>query len=373
MTALRTRGQATASAVVRSFALGATPHAILLVGPAGVGKSTLAEDLAATLLCGAAPEARPCGVCRSCRIFASGNHPDVHRRAPDGPGGQLGIAAIRSLGPDLALLPVEGGARVAILEAAHRMTEDAQNALLKTLEEPPLGVTLVLCADDEERLLPTIRSRCARVRLGPVGTRDIEGLLEDLGLADAPTAARFARLSDGRPGLAVAYASAPEAARARTEVARTLIDLLDAAPAARLRQAKDLAATADAAATALAGPVERRPAREAPAADPEGATTRATASDRRRAAAWLIETWTDVARDLAVLDAVEPGRIRRSGAARGGPRRGVAHRPAGHGGLRGAPRAGRPGPRCQRQPRAPARRPRPRLAAGAGGRLTTGG
>ena len=65
-------------------------------------------------------------------------------------------------------MPVEGGARVAIIEGADRMNEDAQSALLKTLEEPPAGVTIVLCADDEARLLPTVRSRCFRLRLGLV-------------------------------------------------------------------------------------------------------------------------------------------------------------------------------------------------------------
>ena len=80
------------------------------------------------------------------------------------------------------------------------MNEDAQTALLKTLEEPPAGVVIVLCADQEERLLPTIRSRCARIRLGPLGVRDIEAILADHDLADPPLAARLGRLAAGRPG-----------------------------------------------------------------------------------------------------------------------------------------------------------------------------
>ena len=116
---------------------------------------------------------------------------------------------VRDLVMELSLLPVEGGARVAIVRDAHRMNEDAQSALLKTLEEPPSGTTLILCADDEERLLPTVRSRCARVRLGAVGVRDVERLLASRDLADAPTAARLARLAAGRAGLAVSYATAP--------------------------------------------------------------------------------------------------------------------------------------------------------------------
>ena len=90
---------------------------------------------------------------------------------------------------------MEGGARIALIESAQRMNEDAQGALLKTLEEPPAGVTIILCADDEDRLLPTIRSRCARLRLGRVGPRDVEAILADDGLTDAPLAGRLARLS----------------------------------------------------------------------------------------------------------------------------------------------------------------------------------
>jgi DNA polymerase-3 subunit delta' len=332
MTALRTRGQPAAS-IVRSFAASGPPHAIVLSGPASVGKTTLATDLAATMLCTADDRSdRPCGSCRACRMVASGNHPDLHRVVPDGPSGQVGIAAVRALASDLALLPVEGGARLAIIESAHRLTEDAQHAMLKTLEEPPAGVTIVLCADEEERLLPTVRSRCARVRLGPVGPGEIEALLGELGLADAPTAARLARLAAGRPGLAIAYARAPDSVEARGEVARSLLDLTVAGRAERLRVVRDLVVVADrsvsglakAAATGSVGSTttsraargRSRPARE-PAddgtpVDPDGAT-RASASDRRRAAAWLIETWRDVARDLAVVQLGDVRAVRDAG------------------------------------------------------------
>ena len=80
------------------------------------------------------------------------------------------------------------------------MNDDAQGALLKTLEEPPIGATIVLCADEEARLAPTIRSRCARIRLGPVGPRDVEAVLTERGVADPPLAARLARLVGGRSG-----------------------------------------------------------------------------------------------------------------------------------------------------------------------------
>ena len=344
MAGLRTRGHETALAVARAVIEAGGAHALLLAGPAGVGKTTLALDLAAVLLCtGATGPSRPCRFCRGCRMVESGNHPDLHRVAPDGPGGQIKIGertnansgTVRGLVSSLSLLPIEGGARVAIVEGAHRMNDDAQSALLKTLEEPAAGVTIILCADEEERLLPTIRSRCARIRLGTLGLREIEAILGDLGAADPPTAARLGRLAGGRPGLALAYARAPEAVLARTEIARSLLDLLGASRARRLAGARELLASAGIVAATLAesgppsageaaGPTGRSPrnrrvvTRNAGPGDeaetqPAESTRRAPASERRRAAGQLIEIWREVARDLAVVRLGQPGQVRDTG------------------------------------------------------------
>jgi DNA polymerase III delta' subunit len=324
MDGARTRGQPAALGAVGSMIRGGAPHAVLLVGPAGVGKTTLALDLAAGLLCTADdPVVRPCGACRACRLVASGGHPDLHRIGPEGPGRQVVIGGpgarvrgIRDLIADLALLPVEGGARLAIVEAAHRMNEDAQAALLKTLEEPPPGVTLILCADTEEPLLPTIRSRCARLRLGPVGVREVEAILGEHGVADVPLASRLARITAGRPGLALVWARQPDALRVRDELSRSLLDLLPARPAERLAGVR--AAVLRAGSLTAMGDVgvEAPPAAVSPASaaaptsdaadaggdlgDANGAPVRAPATERRRAAEALLGLWTDVARDLAL-------------------------------------------------------------------------
>lgn len=309
----RTRGQPRALEAVARMVDGSAPHALLIVGPSSVGKTTLALDLAAGLLCTAAdPADRPCRACRACRLVDDGNHPDLHRIAPDGAGGQISIGQIRALASELALLPVEGGARVAVVESAQRLNEDGQNALLKTLEEPPAGVTVVLCSEDEDRLLPTIRSRCARIRLGSVSSRAIENLLAEQGLADAPAAAALARATRGRPGLAIAYARAPAVLEARRELTRTLLDLLSERPARRLEIGRQLLALAANANRELAA-TRSSPALTAPVspAEPSAgdidspAPTSAAArgpspSDRRNAAAWLIGQWRELARDLTV-------------------------------------------------------------------------
>ncbi|HET9085674.1 MAG TPA: hypothetical protein VFN41_14855 [Candidatus Limnocylindrales bacterium] len=321
---------------------GGAPGAVLLVGPAGIGKTTLAVDLAAGLLCTTDdPAARPCGACRSCRLVTRAAHPDLHLLGPEGAGRQVVIGGpgskvrgVRDLITELALLPVEGGARVAIVESAHRMNEDAQAALLKTLEEPPAGATIVLCADAEEPLLPTIRSRAARIRLGPVGVRDIEAILAEGGAAEPPVAARVARISGGRPGAALAWVAQPDALRERVSIGRSLLDLSRAKPADRLAGVRALAGSASAIAgigdgqtlalqsvvagegDAASGGKGKRSRGKSPASD--AATTderpgedvdsesdsagpvRPPAAERRRAAEALISLWTDLARDVAL-------------------------------------------------------------------------
>jgi DNA polymerase-3 subunit delta' len=366
-----TRGHPAAITAIAGMIAGQVPHALLVAGPAGVGKTTLATDLAAGLMCDDPdPAARPCRACRGCRLVDGGSHADVHRLVPAGAGDQIRIGdrrdpepgTIRRLISELSLLPVEGGARVAIVERAERLNDEAQSALLKTLEEPPPGVTIVLCVEREDQLLPTVRSRCVRLRLGQVGTRDIEAILGDQGVADAAVASQLARLAAGRPGMARAWALSPEAVTARSEIVRSILDLLDASPARRLAAIRELVArTVDieralARATALAGAGNgsggastgavrgRRasPRRSAtavaqagaqndtapdPAADggaeestpdadepaDDARSARTPAADRRRAAVTLIAIWRDVARDLAVAGLGDERLVRDSG------------------------------------------------------------
>ncbi|HJP88488.1 MAG TPA: hypothetical protein VJ850_05575 [Candidatus Limnocylindrales bacterium] len=345
----RTRGQPAALAAIESMLRAGVPHALLLAGPSGVGKRTLADDIAAALLC-AAPDGadRPDRTCRACRALEHGNHPDLHVLGPTGAGQVIPIGGrddrgVRDLVRELALMPVEGGLRVAIIGDADRMTEDAQSAFLKTLEEPPAGTVLILTAADEERLLPTIRSRVVRIRVGPVGKAAVEQILVEGSLADAPAAARLARLAGGRPGDAVALARAPEAVTIRAEIARTLLDLTRATRADRLRVGRDLLARAGALAAAVrgaalavdaadgAGPTRKvgargRKAGASAATEPDhaadggdvgddsaaatGPAARIPAAERRSAALVLVGIWRDVARDLALVSMGDAAAVR---------------------------------------------------------------
>lgn len=328
-----TVGHPAAVEAVHAMLGASVPHAILISGPASVGKVSLALDIAAALLCtGATGGDRPCRTCRTCRMVEHGNHPDLHWLLPTGAGQQIQVGrddspepgTVRGLAADLVLLAMEAGQRVVIVRDAQQANDVAQNALLKLLEEPPPGTTIILVTDDEEVMLPTIKSRCARIRLGAVSVPDTERLLASRGLADPPTSARLARLTGGRTGRAVAYALAPEAVTIRAELARSLLDLLSEGPAARLAAAKQLQARAGDLAQrlddALAPPPEatagarraKRQGTKAPdtgtaaeydePADEAETPAKATAKDRRRSMVQLLDVWRDLARDLVLAD-----------------------------------------------------------------------
>jgi len=140
-------------------------HAHLLHGRAGFGKREFARSLARLLLCEAAADDRACGECRGCTLFEAGNHPDHLLVAPLEAGKALGVDQIRELGDYYALRPHYRDVKLAVIEAADSMNRAAGNALLKLLEEPPAGAVLLLIADRQSQLLPTIRSRCQQTAL----------------------------------------------------------------------------------------------------------------------------------------------------------------------------------------------------------------
>lgn len=146
----------------QQLAVGRQPQAMIIEGNPGIGKSVLTKAIVAELLCRQAkPE--PCGTCQSCRIFRSGQHPDLFTVVSEKD--LIKVAAIRSLVQFFTATAHSARHKVAVIEHAHSMNTAAANALLKVLEEPPAGSLLILQTDRMHQLLPTIRSRCVHLKL----------------------------------------------------------------------------------------------------------------------------------------------------------------------------------------------------------------
>ncbi|MCG8451484.1 MAG: DNA polymerase III subunit [Pirellulales bacterium] len=172
----------------RSVAHGRLASSYLLLGPAGVGKRSFALKLAKALLCNArsAAELQPCEACESCRLFEAGNHPDLDRVGL--PAGKRWLPVELFIGDrehrhqeglchNVALRPMLGRRRVAIIEDADHLTTESSNCLLKTLEEPPPGAVLLLIGTSRARQLPTILSRTQIVRFQPLEVDTLRDLL----------------------------------------------------------------------------------------------------------------------------------------------------------------------------------------------------
>jgi DNA polymerase-3 subunit delta' len=205
-------------------------HAYLLSGPAQIGKTCLARAFAQTLNCETG-ELNPCMACRSCQLIAEDKHPDVRMIRPQlsrsGRTETLRIEQVRNLQKELALAPYEGRYQVAIVTRFHKASLGAANALLKTLEEPPKNVVIVLTADLADSLLPTIISRCQSLTLRPLPLAQVESALMNRWGATESQARLLAHLSGGRLGMAVRLLSDPDNLDLRQEQLDTLELLLE--------------------------------------------------------------------------------------------------------------------------------------------------
>ena len=190
----------------RGLKTGRTAHAYLFAGPEGIGKRTAALALAQALNCQQGDAVDDgCGACQSCRKITRGLHPDVQVLEPDG--ATLKIDQIRALGADAALRPYEGKRKVFILQGAEKMTEQAANALLKTLEEPPGWTVLVLLTSTPSALPLTIVSRCQTVIFSAISPDALQAYLVGRGIDHTP-----ARLIVSCSGGSVGRALSPEIA-----------------------------------------------------------------------------------------------------------------------------------------------------------------
>jgi DNA polymerase III subunit delta' len=213
----------------RALARQTLPPSLVFAGPAGVGKRLTAVALAQAMNCqravSTATDARTaaldaCGTCASCTRIARGVHADVFLVEP-GDSGTIKVDQVREAIDRTAYRPFEGKRRVVIIEEADALVPEAQNALLKTLEEPPPASVFVLVTTRPDMLLPTVRSRCQRLRFGPLAPADVAAVLvRDHGFAEADARAAAAA-ADGSIGRALDD-GADEAIEAREAAARLL-------------------------------------------------------------------------------------------------------------------------------------------------------
>jgi DNA polymerase-3 subunit delta' len=192
----------------------ALPHAILLVGPRGVGKRTLAQAVVAQHFCSSGSG---CGRCADCGALARRNHPGLVTVAvPEGKSA-IPIEAIQQLSREISLRAPDERGRLVLILGADRMTPPAQDALLKTLEEPPPGNVLLLTAVRQDAVLATIRSRCQRLALAPLSDAEVASVAKRLELVLAVPIS----VAAGCPGLLAALAD-PQLERLRRGVAKLL-------------------------------------------------------------------------------------------------------------------------------------------------------
>ena len=217
-------------------------HAYLITGTEHIGKTTLARLFAQALNCES--ENKPCGECRACTLIKNGRHPDIRIVEPEvSKRGKktLKIEEIRILQHDLSLTAYEARYKVAILPDFDAATIGASNAFLKTLEEPPSNVILLLTASDADTLLTTITSRCRVVNLRPVPTDLIEESLITRWRVPAEKAHLLAYVADGRLGWAVNAATNNAVLINREEHLTQLHNALDGNRVARFAIADKLA------------------------------------------------------------------------------------------------------------------------------------
>lgn len=186
-----------------ALANGRLHHAYLFVGPEGVGKRLVAVALAKGLHCSDVHNDF-CGGCVNCRRITDGNHPDVRIIEPLPGKKEISIQQIRELERELNYRSFTGKRKIAIIDPATLLNPSSQNALLKTLEEPPQDSLIVLIASNEGGLLPTLRSRCLRVAFAPLTRKEIAGFLQSHHGVNGADAEFIAALGMGSIGAALA-------------------------------------------------------------------------------------------------------------------------------------------------------------------------
>jgi DNA polymerase-3 subunit delta' len=220
-------------------------HAYLFTGPRQVGKATLARTFAMALNCQAESlDERPCGRCRPCLLIGDGRHPDVRLLLPEVSGRgkfTLKIDQIRGLQQELSLTATEARYKIAILKQFDAANASAANAFLKTLEEPPNHVILLLTASEADALLPTITSRCRTIGLRPLPAAQIEAVLQERYQTGAEQSRLLAHLANGRLGWAIQAVKEPAILEERDSQLALLAEVLAGQRVGRFEIAEKMA------------------------------------------------------------------------------------------------------------------------------------
>lgn len=236
----QTLGQNALVEVLRlSLESGRLSHAYLLVGPRHVGKMTLAADLARALNCES--QQRPCGECSQCHRITHGKHADVQVVGLHPEKKEIGIDQVKEIQRAAFLRPFEGKNRVFIIDGAETMSAEAANCLLKTLEEPPPNVFILLLSEDETYLLPTIISRCQKLELRPMPVAKVGEALVSQWNVPKEKAELLASLSCGCLGWAMNALKDEGLLGAHAKIMERFISFLDADLVERFDYAAELA------------------------------------------------------------------------------------------------------------------------------------
>lgn len=193
-------------------------HSYIFAGLPGAGKRTLSNYFAKMLLCDGG--SKPCNTCQSCSQVDSQNHPDLIRLTSQTK--TIGVEPIRELRADIGIKPFQGSRKIYIIEKGDTMTPQAQNAFLKTLEEPPEYAVIIILADNLAGLLSTIVSRCQIIRIPGLSTRQVAEIIERKANISSEMALVFARLSEGLPGKGLDLALSQEYREMREESLKIL-------------------------------------------------------------------------------------------------------------------------------------------------------